>query len=144
MDWTDEERAIYGPYHNGAAKVFGDPDAIYRALVQACGGHYGQILKDIGAAYGEDDKPLAVLAPDQQLTFLKGRQALAEAAVPAFGLLPFDPATGKGCGEGYCYDLACHFLNWRDDLKKKAAGSPSSAPATASGPPAASLGTPTS
>ena len=151
MDWTKEERAIFGPYWNGQhtpdgkhVMVYGDPGRIFRLMIEGFGGHYSEARKDLSADCDENGNPKPDATLEEQMTVLKARGAFAAVAVVMFGLTVFDPATGRGCDEGYCTDLAVEFLNWSADLKKKANPPPVSLPPSTSGHPAGGLGTPIS
>ena len=151
MDWTDEERAIYGPYWNGThgpdgkrAKVYGDPARLFRLLQEAFGGQYHQVCRDLFADYEEDGTPKAEPTPEEVGRVLKAITGIVAAVPGVFGLTPFDPRTGKGCDEEYCLQLFEDFRSWRLDLLSKKKTPPASSPSPASGPPAAGLGTPIS
>jgi hypothetical protein len=109
--YTDKERRIYGPYHDGREPVYADPLAVWRKLTVATRGELAALL----ARYNENGTSQDLAAGP-----------LAEAAVAAFGLVPFDKLTGHGACEDDALWLLGDFLAWRAEKKNGAVTSPTS------------------
>lgn len=118
--YSAEERRIFGPYYDGFHdQVYADPLRVRRVLTLRLEGKPNDWLK-ITNSPDQSDKAIAV-----------GK--VAGAAVEAFGLVPFDPKTGKGADEAYCLSLLDTFLRWEDAKKSSPRSCPTSQPPTASG-----------
>jgi|SRR5215831_11581769 len=118
--FTTQERRIFGPYCDyDGQQFFADPVAAYRALN---GETNGNLAAYIDQYNGGNDRAAAILA---------------NAAVVAFGLTPFDRKTGKGTFQDEALELLTAFMAWREEKKTPVAKSPTSAPST--GPPGSPL-----
>ncbi len=124
--YTDQERAVYGPFFSGAGAVYGDPIRIRRLLTDLLDGDPKKALEGVSGPIPE----LRIEATERVL----------RAVVVAFGLVPFDPATGQGLREDEVKGRLDDFLDWWSELKKKRETLPTSVPSTA---PASSAGVPT-
>jgi hypothetical protein len=136
---NEETRRVFGPYHDGAAQVYGDPLEIYRALQRALGGQFRQVLKDArttGPADAESDTEEQRQRKADARTVADGVafpaiERLLAAVRVAFRMKPFDPATGQGALERDCHQALDDFLWFLSAEKKNGATSPTSAPPTA-------------
>ena len=100
----DERQRNIFRYWNGIAYVWGDPLQIYRRLLVAFGG-------DMGPTY-------ANAASEDPAISLPALGELADKVRDAFGMVPFDQATGQGATESDCLDA---LADWSAHLglKKK-------------------------
>jgi hypothetical protein len=137
MQFTDEDRLIFGPYPNGELDsqgqpllIHGDPLRIHRRLAQSLEGSADRILRDIHAA----DAPCSDEAERwarEQLAYAATEKML-RAVIFAFELKPFEPLHGRGLKEAECMGVLNAFLDWMDTVKKKDATPPSLPQPTAS------------
>ncbi len=116
--FTKQQREIYGPYDDGTDKPkHGDPLHIRNRLVQLLKGDPEKVLNDA----------LSEIPPVQ----VGAQLLIADAVRDAFGLVPFDAATGQGADDGYCLALLNDYLGWRAKKKERAEKHPTSPPSTA-------------
>lgn len=98
-------------YHNGKETVLGDPIALMRRFVIACGGDYQQRMRDaFPDPYPEAPEANAVIG--QATEFLLG------AVRRAFELAPWDTRTGSGANDDIAYCTLHEFMDFW--VKKKA------------------------
>lgn len=116
--WTHEDRQIFGPYSNGVDLVHGDPLRIYRRLIHFVGGDLDRVLK---MARKPADPREAEATEDQRY---QATEALIDATIRAFDLIPFDPATGAGAKEVDVLNLLNTFLGWLSFFESRAEQSP--------------------
>jgi hypothetical protein len=120
-------------FHNGSALVWADPLILRRKLAVALGGDIGAVVKDVNAdrppagwPEGKDFVPepsavmVAAFAADK---FLAGIRT-------AFGMTPFDPATGEGADERCCLDAYDAWRAFEDSKKKPGETTPSTQPSS--------------
>lgn len=124
--YSDQDRAIYGPFFTGTGAAYGDPIRIRRLLSDLLDGDPKKALENMHSPLTE----LRVEAVERVL----------RATVQAFELVPFDKTTGQGLREDEVLARLNDFLSWWSELKKNSATSRISAPPTA---PASSAGNPT-
>jgi hypothetical protein len=110
---------LFGPYNNGAYNVYGDPLRITRRLDQKLQGDHDKWAEKTFSSRVEEK------------TEALGR--LAEAAIFAFDLEPFNPKSGKGCTEQVAINVLQAFNKWRMEKKESARSSATSLPPMASG-----------
>jgi hypothetical protein len=110
----ERQRAIFGPYWNGAASVHGDPVAISRRFAHACGGREDDVFRDLKS----DVEPVAFAA----------WQKFMDATRDAFQLVPFNEADGTGAMEADCLDVWEAFTEWKAKKKAAPANSPICSP----------------
>jgi hypothetical protein len=122
--FTEEERRVFRYKDAEGREVYGDPLAIHYALLEALQGELNDVLEQ---ARAED-----VLARG------RAQKRLAGAVVEAFGLEPFDRATGGGATMQDCLDAAGAFLAFLDQKKTP----PPSGNSSASSPPTAAGSSP--
>jgi len=116
--YSEDERRIFGPYANGTGNmVFCDPLAAKRKLNIVAGGDLNGLI----AMYNGEDQAARGMAIEQ----------LAQAAVVAFSLMPFDPLTGQGVTEGESMSVLRHFLDWLEKKNPSIEISPTSPAPTA-------------
>jgi hypothetical protein len=112
-------RAIFR-YYDGCAFRWGDPLAINRMLIQACGGDPNVLLQ--ASKVRKDGSNVAEAA--------EAAQHFSGAVRQAFQMVPFIPETGEGATESDC-DQA--FIDYSAFLEKKnpnSARMPTSPPST--------------
>lgn len=115
MLFTDNERRVYGPYFNGAQAVFGDPFKINRTLIHLLNGEPNQVIADYNS---KEPCPAKFEATDK----------LLKAGVEAFGLIPFDAATGQGSLESDVIKVVTDFMKWCSKKNETPAPMPTSLP----------------
>lgn len=96
MPYTEDERAVYGPYWNGEKEVFADPLAVYRGLISATEGDPNYWI----------GKARSGTLAEQAAAWDK----LVPAARSALGLVAFDADTGKGATEAEVRKALSDFL----------------------------------
>ena len=112
--FTPEARRIFGPYLDAnGQQLFADPVAVSRLLNAETGGNLNQYIDQYNA--GDD----------------RAAMLLADAAISAFGLAPFDRKTGVGTLQDEALNLLVQFLHWRGEKKTPPASLRTSAPSTA-------------
>lgn len=99
---------------------YGDPLAIERKLRMLLGGDGSGILEQYHSPMPEISLPAA--------------EKFFAAVAYAFGVPPFDPATGQGFMESDLINLWNGFQEWRKKKQPSTASSPTSAPPTDFGP----------
>lgn len=125
--FTDKERLIF-VYQMGETKVYGDPLALYRKMLVACGGDidgvvsaaYATAVKaspvpSVPVATGEG-QPAAIPEPEiQPVGECDGSMdRLIDAIRSAFDLPSINPATGAGVPDAAAlklFDIFTEFLN---------------------------------
>jgi hypothetical protein len=112
MNFTEQDRLIYGPYSNGAASVHGDPLKIYRRLVHGLEGDPNTVLANIRS-------------PEEAVRF-EATEKMIAATVFAFDLAQFDVESGQGATESQVLALVKDFLGWIEQKKKTPENSPTS------------------
>ena len=117
MLFLEGETQIFGPYFVNGEPRYADPLMVQEQLWALLDGDANQFLR---AARSEDAR-----------VRWHAWQRLAQAVPQAFGLPPFDPATGQGTTLRECRLLLDGFLDWCEELKKKLDISPISSPPTA-------------
>ena len=118
--WSEAERQIFGPYHDGRAQVYGDPLAIWRRLVHGLDGDVNRWL-----THARSEEP--------EIRY-QATERILVATVEAFDLAPFDRATGQGVLERDAMAILNTFFDWIDQKKSPPVNSPTSAPPTTSVP----------
>ena len=112
--FTPEARRIFGPYLDAnGQQLFADPVAVSRLLNAETRGNLNQYIDQYNA--GDD----------------RAAMLLADAAISAFGLAPFDRKTGQGTLQDEALGLLVHFLQWKEQKKTVPASLPTSAPSMA-------------
>ena len=95
-----EARRIFGPYLDAnGQQLFADPVAVSRLLNAETGGNLNAHIDQYNA--GNDQAAML----------------LANAAVVAFGLPPFDRKTGQGTLQDEALNVLVQFLHWREEKK---------------------------
>lgn len=119
------EREIFS-YHYGQGVRYADPHAVQRVLHAQLGGSLAEVIRQAnggkkapppGSPPGtppENDGP-----PVPPEVWSGAWERLYVATIAAFGLRPFDPATGQGATEPECKELLTRFFHWQADLLKK-------------------------
>lgn len=117
--YTKTERLIFGPYQtgNGDEAIYGDPLKILRHLTLALSGNPNAVLNE-------------AKQKEEPLVSARARGQLADAAVSAFGLTPFNQGTGQGTTEEDALKVLTHFLRFVSSKKKTVDISPTSWPST--------------
>jgi hypothetical protein len=110
---------IYGPYNNGTNNVYGDPLRITRRLDQKLQGNHDKWAERTYSTRVEEKA--------------EALGKLAEAAVFAFELVPFDPKSGRGCTEQVAINVLQAFNEWRKEKKENARNSVTSSQPTVPG-----------
>ncbi len=123
MNFSEQERLVYGAFNNGLGQVYADPLRVWRFLVHFLDGDPNQVLRDMRST----DEPVKFEAVNKML----------DAAIQSFPLQPFDPASGAGLCEQDILATVRHFFGWLDEKKKQSATPPMSSAATAAESPAA-------
>jgi hypothetical protein len=121
--FTDRERLIF-KYHDGERDVFADPLRVRRLFAHALDGEPNRYLERIQENAAAE--PVAFEAMERVLA----------ATCQAFGLTPFDPATGAGCTEEKILGVLCAFQAWEDQKKTTSATTPVWPPPSGAGRPA--------
>lgn len=117
---TKHDQRIFGPYLINGQPRWADPIEVQHHLSALLEGDPNQALADYHAA-------------DAGVAYRTRVRVLA-AVCQAFGLPPFDPATGQGATWTECRAVLDAFLAFCQDLKKKPAPSPMWPRPTASAP----------
>lgn len=117
--WQEADRQIF-PYVVQGQQLWADPIRVLRLLLQHTQGRLNDLCRqanrlldqtrDNGPPPAEPGTPEYVLAQES-----RGR--LADAAVAAFGLPPFDPFTGQGVLENEAFDVLVAFMDWQEQKK---------------------------
>jgi hypothetical protein len=115
--YSPAERAIY-VWSDGRQDWHVDPLRAYRRLVRALAGEQDAVIER-----ARSDDPLAATG---------AKERLADAAREAFGLEPFDPATGQGTLDAEAEALLYDFLGWLQSKKGSPPTSPTSPGSTGS------------
>ena len=122
--FNEQLRKVF-PYFNGAAQVWGDPLAIYRALMKEFDGDTTPVLEafrsraQIPAGTPPEEAAAAMAAGEACWTAAAGR--LVEFVRKAFAMVPFDPATGCGATEEDCLAALEAYHAWMATKKAPAA-----------------------
>ena len=119
------------PYYNGSAKVYGDPEDLHLRLLEAAQGQLGKLLeksRERGPENEKEDTPevRAAKEEERQLVFLGAIPALRKLESltrMAFGMIPFDPETGRGATSRDCNATLTAFFRFLDGEKKSTDGS---------------------
>lgn len=121
----DEQIRKVFPYFNGSAQVWGDPLAIYRALMKEFEGDTKPILEAfrsralVPEGTPPEEAAAALAAGEARWTAAAGR--LVEFVRRAFAMAPFDPATGTGATEEDCLAALEDYHAWMRSKKAPAA-----------------------
>jgi hypothetical protein len=127
-------------YHDGEKQRWGDPMAIRRRLVLACGGSFQRLWEDYFPDLSKVGLPPEEggLTPERAASLLLARATAGEKFLPAvrqaFQMVAFDEATGAGATEQHCEDAARAFGQFCEDAKKKLGNSATSSAPTTSSP----------
>lgn len=124
-------------YFNGVETIHGDPEDLHLRLLEAAQGQLGKLLKasrERGPANEEGDtmEALEAKAAERSRVFLGSIPAIRKVEAitrAAFGMVPFDPATGKGATVTQCNAVLTAFFRFLDGEKKSPDVSPT-APAS--------------
>ena len=128
------ERMAYR-YHDGKGEVWADPVLLHRKLVRALDGDLAAAFEAVQvkrtrlpAAPGATvdltaPAPPMVELPHDMLRRLDGEERMAAAGRQAFGLAPFDPATGQGATDGKALELVYSFADWLEGNDSPASSS---------------------
>lgn len=115
MLFTDDERRVYGPYHDGEKARFGDPFKINRTLIHLLDGEPNKVIAEYNS---KEQSPLKFEATGK----------LAKAAVQAFELIPFDIIKGKGSKETDALTILFDFMKWCSKKKESQEPTQTSSP----------------
>lgn len=112
-------------------QVYADPLRVERRLTAACDGDVKHVLQ-----LAQSENPMQA----EQYTV-----AWLRAIAFAFGLRPFDEATGQGAGDEFLMSLYESYLDWKGKKKVTSGSTPSSPPTSpATSPPSAPTAAPAS
>lgn len=136
--FTDTERLIF-PYEVRGQKRWADPLAISRNLIRASNGEFDQIdaeSRDVPDGVGgfAEQGPQGPEEFGKVLSRASAREKRHAFTCAAFGLPPFDPATGEGVTEVETAAVLDSFLVWLEGNERPGAASPEAAPRTATPP----------
>lgn len=109
------------PYNDGSKDRFGDPSKIDRILEAYANNNLRGLLEQTAS-------------PNPELS-LPAWESLYAAIRAAFELSPYDPATGLGSTEDFCFSLLESFLDWKDKKKANGGNLPTSSQPTDGQPP---------
>jgi hypothetical protein len=112
--FTEQQRRIFGPYHDGEKEVYADPLKVYRRLHYQLEGVPNKTIKDTRS----EDLHVRTEARDK----------LVAAAVYAFDLVPFDAATGKGVLTEDVEKVLADYLEWLEKNGSREAKQRTSSP----------------
>jgi hypothetical protein len=103
---TPQSRGVFS-FYDGVAEVWGDPLEIETAFILACGG-------DADALFKAAQLPPANIVehPPATQSRLMAQAKLVDATRVAFGMAPFDKATGKGATAADCIRALNRFTDW--------------------------------
>lgn len=124
--FSEDDRRVFGYEHPQLGPQFADPLRAYRTLVANSGGRLDEWLDFYERP--TENPPMASQAAD----------VLYGAAVAAFRLEPFDPATGKGTPEACALKLIDTFFAWCNEKKASGGSTSTSSPPSGSRPAAPS------
>lgn len=120
--WAEQDRQIFSFVYKGEMR-FADPVKVVRLMLQHTAGLWDRICKDVNRLYPsrpeDDDHPRPAAQPGTP-EYAQGQAArgvLAEAALAAFGLPPFDPYTGQGALEDEALTILGEFTAWQKQKK---------------------------
>jgi hypothetical protein len=118
MNFTDKEKSCF-KYFNGEVELFGDPLALRRKLNVSCGCDPAELWDRMEKSESLTEK-----------WALQGK--MWQAVREAFGMLPFDPLTGKGAQDEHCIKAWNDFWLWMDEKKNPQPSSQTPPPRSAS------------
>jgi hypothetical protein len=118
VEFTEQERKVFGPYWNGVAKIYGDPLTIDRRMRRALEGDPNEFL-----AIAKDPNQ-----PESER--FAATERVLRAAEFAFSLQPFDPASGQGSTEEQVREVLQQFSDWVDQKKTQQQNSQTCSPVT--------------
>jgi hypothetical protein len=130
--FTDEQRLIFS-YEVRGVKRWADPLAVRRNLLRASAGEIYELCQK--AARPADSEHGPDEDPGVALDRAEAGGKLHAIACAAFGLPPFDPATGEGITEFETGELLSDFWGWLEG-NAKPAGKPQPSPGGTGFPPA--------
>ncbi len=144
--FSPEERLIF-PYEVRGQKRFADPLAVWREFLRASGGRFAALCRQArddedattDASIGDDDEEAIEARHAADLKREAAREKLYAVLCSTFGLVPFDPETGKGVTEAEVVSLLNEFLEWSEGNGRPGAASPEAAPSTATPPVSSSI-----
>lgn len=115
--YAEQERLIFGPFDRGDGhQVYADPIRVRRRLTRLLDGDPRRALA-------------ACRGPDPGLA-LEAEERVFAAAIQAFDLVPFDPATGQGLREDGIVAVLNAFLSWEEAQRDFFGTSPTCAAAS--------------
>lgn len=115
-------------YNDGEQDRYGDPLALESNLIEALG-DLTLLLQKINAMRAAQADPLALIEGVQ------ARRVLIGGVRAAFGLKPFDPATGRGATDDLALGTYLAWVNWTQKKSGNGPDTPSTSPSTDSTPP---------
>ena len=145
--FPDQERSIFS-YAVRDDTRFADPLALRRNLLRASNGEFDQVARD---SRDRPDRPdgmggIVDQGPEdfgQIMQRENAKEKLYGIICFAFGLTPFDPATGEGITEAETTAVLGRFLGFLEKKGKQSANLPGSSAAMASLPASSSTTPPT-
>ena len=121
----------FGPFWNGSANVYADPLEVHRLLEKATKSRVNLLCRNAQHkgpedAEGDDDETLENKALARAMSDAIAFPAIEEllaATREAFGLTPFDPATGTGATTRDCWAVLNAYFDFNAEQKKSTATS---------------------
>lgn len=113
--FSEEDCRIF-EYHDGAQKVFADPEEIYLGLARGFQG-------DVAGA-------LERCASENELEAAEARALVYDVSRRVFQMQAFDRTTGKGATDLMCRAVLDDYLDWALEKKTEPGTSPSDSPLT--------------
>ena len=123
--WQEQDRQIFAYFANGA-QLWADPIRAHRLMLQHTAGKLNDLIAKANKGAKTEHQMPAEPGTVEYVQALEAKGILAEAATAAFGLMPFDPATGQGTLESEALDVLIQFLAWLD--QKKTTGGTTTSP----------------
>lgn len=122
--FNEQLRKVF-PYHNGVATVWGDPLAIYRALMREFDGDPQPVLDSFGvrgtAPTGTTPEEVAATHAANEARWTAAAGRLVEFVRRAFQMVPWDAAAGTGATEEDCLNALTAWQDWMRSKKARAA-----------------------